>query len=214
MRDDVLDLTPDLLMQAYRVGVFPMSESRDDPDLFWVDPRFRGILPLDGFHISRSLARTLRRGAFTVTINTAFADVVQGCADRDETWINATIYDLYMALFQRGDAHSIEVWQDENLVGGVYGVVAGAAFFGESMFSRVTDASKVALACLTKHLTDQGFQLFDTQFITPHLRSLGGLEIRRSEYHLMLENALAKQADFIAPPPSPYDALQVRTQTS
>ena len=214
MRDDGPDLTPDLLLQAYRVGVFPMSESRDDPEVFWVDPRFRGILPLDGFHISRSLARAMRRDDWAITLDAAFEDVVQGCADRDETWINDTIFDLYRQLHMRGRAHSIEVWQDGNLVGGVYGVIDGAAFFGESMFSKATNASKIALACLVFHLQKQGFRLFDTQFITPHLRSLGGIEIERAQYHELLEYALQGKADFGLTAPQPQDVLQARTQTS
>ncbi len=189
MRDDP-PLSPQLLLQAYRAGVFPMSESRDDPDVFWVDPRQRGILPLPGFHISRSLRRTLNRGHYTVTLNAAFKEVVQGCADRPETWINTTIFDLYMALHRSGDAHAAEVWQNGELVGGVYGVAIGGAFFGESMFSTAPNASKVALATLTTHLHARGFTLFDTQFITPHLRSLGGLEIPRSNYHALLDMAL------------------------
>ncbi len=189
MRDDP-PLSPVLLLQAYRVGVFPMSESRDDPDVFWVDPRQRGILPLPGFHISRSLRRALNRGHYKVTLNTAFEDVLEGCANRDETWINATIFDLYMALHDMGHAHAAEVWQDGNLVGGVYGVAIGGAFFGESMYSTAPNASKVALATLTTHLHARGFTLFDTQFITPHLRSLGGVEIPRRDYHVLLDMAL------------------------
>jgi leucyl/phenylalanyl-tRNA--protein transferase len=216
MRDDPPDLTPDLLLQAYRVGVFPMSESRDDPEVFWVDPRYRGIIPLDRFHISRSLAKTMRRGTFTVTVDTAFAEVVQACADRPETWINATIFDLYLQLYRRGPAHSVEIWEGDALVGGVYGVTTGAAFFGESMFSRATNASKVALACLVHRLRTNGFTLFDTQFITPHLRSLGGIEIPRAQYHELLEYAVDRPAQFTAsgPMPSTQDVLQFSTQTS
>jgi len=209
-------LTPDLLLQAYRAGVFPMSEGRDDPEVFWVDPRMRGIFPLDGFRISRRLARTMRRGLFDVTVDTAFDDVVRGCADRDETWINDTIFDLYRALFRRGDAHSIEVWQDGALVGGVYGVTVGAAFFGESMFSRATDASKVALAYLVDRLRAGGFTLFDTQFITPHLASLGAVEIPRDRYRKLLHAAVQTPASFTAPgalPPA-QDVIQRNTQTS
>lgn len=199
MRDDTPDLTPELLLQAYRIGVFPMSESRDDPDVFWVDPRSRGILPLAGFHISRSLAKSIRRGHFVVTADTDFGGVVAGCADRDETWISDTIFDLYLQLHHCGQAHSVEVRQDGALVGGVYGVTSGAAFFGESMFSRATNASKVALAYLVKRLTIQGYVLFDTQFITPHLRSLGAVEIPRADYHKKLEIALERHAHFGPP---------------
>lgn len=216
MRDDPPDLTPDLLLQAYRVGVFPMSESRDDPEVFWVDPRYRGIIPIDRFHISRSLAKTMRRGSFTISADTVFSDVVQACADRSETWINATIFDLYLQLHRRGRAHSVEVWNGSALVGGVYGVSTGAAFFGESMFSRETDASKVALACLVHRLRAGGFTLFDTQFITPHLRSLGGVEIPRARYHELLEYAVNRPAQFGVPGPMlrPQDVLQFNTQTS
>lgn len=189
-------LTPDLLLQAYQQGLFPMAETRDTQDVFWVQPRFRGILPLDGFHISRSLRKTLRRGHLMASADRAFAQVVQGCAARPETWINPPIYDVYQALHAQGDAHSIEVWQGDALVGGVYGVTVGTAFFGESMFSTVTDASKVALVCAIDRLQQQGFTLFDTQFITPHLASLGGIEIPRAAYEDRLANALTKIADF------------------
>ena len=193
-----------------------MSEGRDDPEVFWVDPRMRGILPLDGFRISRSLARTLRRGRFTVTYDTAFEDVVRGCADRDETWINDTIFELYCALHERGFAHAIEVWEGGQLVGGVYGVTIGAAFFGESMFSRATDASKVALAYLVDRLRLGGYQLFDTQFITSHLASLGAIEVPRDHYQAMLADALSKEASFLKPGqiPDVQDVLQRNAQTS
>ncbi|PUB18879.1 leucyl/phenylalanyl-tRNA--protein transferase [Yoonia sediminilitoris] len=215
MRDEPT-LTPALLLQAYRVGVFPMSEGRDDPEVFWVDPKMRGVIPLDGFRISRSLARTMRRGQFSVTVDAAFEDVVAGCADRPETWISDTIFDLYAALFRQGHAHSIEVWRDKALVGGVYGVTVGAAFFGESMFSRATDASKVALAYLVDLLCLGGFTLFDTQFITPHLASLGAIEIPRAEYRKQLAAAVEKSASFDAPGPVPpaQDVLQRNAQTS
>ena len=214
MRD--LTLTPDLLLQAYASGIFPMAESRDDPDLFWVDPHHRGIMPLDGFHISRSLARTLRRGAFEITVNMDFAGVLDGCADRDETWINDTIRGLYLNLHASGDAHSLEVWLDGELVGGVYGVALGGAFFGESMFSRQRDASKVALAYLVDRLRCAGFQLFDVQFLTPHLASLGAVEIPRSVYRTLLAGALEASGDFqgAGPVPAPQLLLQRMTQTS
>lgn len=216
MKDGAPILTADLLLQAYQVGVFPMSEGRDDPEVFWVDPRMRGIMPLDAFHISRSLARSMRRGRYTVTYNTAFSAVVQGCADRDETWINSTIFDLYVALHIRGYAHSIEVWDDDRLVGGVYGVAIGGAFFGESMFSRVTDASKIALAYLVDRLRLGGYQLFDAQFITPHLASLGAVEVPRDHYRAMLVEALTKEASFDSPAPIPpaQDVIQRNAQTS
>ena len=208
-------LTPDLLLHAYRAGVFPMSETRDSEEVFWVDPRMRGVLPLDGFHISRSLRKRLLRETYHVTFNNNFHEVVRGCADRDETWINATIFDLYTALHTSGDAHSCEVWEGTRLVGGVYGVAIGAAFFGESMFSTATDASKVALAYLTTRLRADGFTLFDTQFITEHLASLGAVEISRAQYHRHLTEALAQDAAFSADRiPAVQDVLQRSTQTS
>jgi len=216
VKDGAPTLTPDLLLQAYQLGVFPMSEGRDDPEVFWVDPRQRGVIPLDGFRMSRSLARTMRRGVFDISFDQAFVDVVHGCADRDETWINATIFDLYTALYARGFAHSIEVWQGPDLVGGVYGVTIGAAFFGESMFSRATDASKVALAYLVDRLRLAGYTLFDAQFMTPHLASLGAVEIPRDHYKAWLAEALAKQASFNTPGPIPHaqDVIQRNAQTS
>ncbi|WP_093423217.1 leucyl/phenylalanyl-tRNA--protein transferase [Tranquillimonas alkanivorans] len=209
-------ITPRMLLSAYAQGVFPMAESRDDPEIFWVDPRYRGIIPLDGFRISRSLRRKIRREPFRVTFDSDFAGVVDGCADRDETWINVTILELYEALFAAGHAHSVELWEDDLLVGGVYGVTLGAAFFGESMFSRRTDASKIALAYLLDRLRAGGFTLFDTQFLTPHLASLGAVEIRRSEYHARLERAIGQEASFNAAGPAPtgLQLLQRMTQTS
>jgi len=209
------ELTPDLLLKAYALGVFPMAESRDDPDVFWVDPRRRGVLPLNGFHISRSLARRLRRGGFDIAVNRDFRATVAGCADRPETWINDTIHDLYCALHDSGFAHSLEVRRDGRLVGGVYGVTLGGAFFGESMFSREADASKIALAYLVHRLKRAGFVLFDTQFTTPHLRNLGGHEIPRSAYHTLLSGALRLQCDFTAPDiPDAQSLMQRNTQTS
>ena len=209
-------LTADMLLRAYALGVFPMAESREDPEVFWVDPRWRGIFPLDDFHISRSLARHIRRGGFEVSVNRDFDGTLRGCADRPETWINDTIFRLYTALHARGFAHSLEVWEDGELVGGVYGVTLGAAFFGESMFSRRTNASKIALAYLVDRLRLGGFQLFDTQFITAHLRSLGAVEIPRAEYRRRLAEALARPADFIRPalPADPQELLQRSTQMS
>ena len=216
MRDDTPALTPELLLNAYASGVFPMSESRDDPEVFWVDPRFRGIIPVDGFHISRSLAKRMRRGGFTVSFDTAFEQVVEGCADRDETWISDTIFALYSALYKAGFAHSVEVWEGDTLIGGSYGVALGGAYFGESMFSRRTDASKIALAWLIDRLRLDGFTLFDTQFLTPHLASLGGIEIPRGEYRKRLKAALAEPARFNAEAPieRAYSVIQRSTQTS
>jgi leucyl/phenylalanyl-tRNA--protein transferase len=193
------EITPEILLRAYAMGIFPMAEGREDPTLHWVDPRQRGLLPLDGFHVSRSLARRLRSGAFTVTADRAFAAVVTACADRGETWISQRIQSLYDRLHAMGRAHSVEVWQEGRLVGGVYGVVLGAAFFGESMFSRVTDASKIALYHAVQRLRVGGFTLFDTQFLTPHLASLGGIEVPRAAYHRLLAEALGRQAQFHPP---------------
>lgn len=216
MKDGDPLLTPSLLLQAYRAGVFPMSEGRHDPEVFWVDPKWRGVIPLDGFHISRSLARRMRRATYQISFDADFGAVVQGCADRDETWINATIFDLYLQLHRQGHAHSVEVWQERQLVGGVYGVTIGGAFFGESMFSTAPDASKVALAYLVDRLRLGGFVLFDAQFITPHLTSLGAVEISRKSYHARLEEAVLRPASFqnAGPVPSPQDVIQRNAQTS
>lgn len=196
-------LTPELLLNGYAQGIFPMSESRDDPEVFWVDPRLRGIMPLDGFHSSRSLRRKIAREHFTITVNADFDGVVTGCADRDETWISQTIFDLYRALHVARYAHSLEVWEGHRLVGGVYGVTLGGAFFGESMFSRRPDASKIALFYLVDRLRLGGFSLFDTQFTTPHLLSLGAIEVPRKLYHQQLERALGQEADFLRAPAMP-----------
>jgi len=198
-------LTPELLLHAYRAGLFPMAEGRDNPAVHWVDPRLRGVIPLAGFHISHSLARRIRRGGFAVTVNRDFKGVVLGCAGRPETWINAPILALYLDLHRMGFAHSLEVWQGEALIGGVYGVALGAAFFGESMFSRRRDASKIALAYLVHRLRAGGFELFDTQFLTSHLASLGGIEISRARYRTALARALQGVAGFDPPgyPPEP-----------
>lgn len=210
-----MTLTPELLLRGYSIGIFPMAEHRDDAEIFWVDPKRRGIIPLDGFHISRSLRRRLLRCGFDIRIDTAFADVVDGCADRAETWINAEIRQHYIALHRAGYARSLEVWDGTDLVGGVYGVTVGAAFFGESMFSRRTDASKIALAYLVDRLRQAGFQLFDTQFLTEHLASLGAVEIPRGSYHERLDEAIALHADFGGPPvPTAQDVIQRNTQTS
>lgn len=191
------EITPDILLSAYAMGIFPMSDGRDDREIHWVDPRRRGVLPLDGFHVSRSLAKRIRSDRFQVTVDEDFTAVVEACADRDETWISRRIQRLYLDLHRQGFAHSIEVREGAALVGGVYGVTLGAAFFGESMFSRVTDASKVALAHAVHRLRAGGFRLFDTQFLTPHLASLGAVEIARADYHRRLVKALALPADFV-----------------
>lgn len=193
-----------------------MAESRDDPEIFWVDPRRRGVIPLDGFHISRSLARRLRRDDYDVTLNCDFQGVLDGCADRSETWINYEIRDLYGILHDTGHVHSLEVWMQNALVGGVYGVAVGGAFCGESMFSYRTDASKIALAWLIDVLVRAGFVLFDTQFITPHLISLGGVEISRAHYRRQLADALRLSGDLAGTPlaRSGHDVVQRNTQTS
>ena len=197
------ELTPDVLLRAYAMGIFPMSDGREDAEIHWIDPRHRGVFPLDGFHISHSLAKRIRSGRFRITTDTAFKDVVEACAARDETWISHRIQKLYLQLHDLGHAHSVEVWDEDRLVGGVYGVTLGAAFFGESMFSRVTDASKLALAHAVHRLRAGGFRLFDTQFLTPHLASLGGQEITRTEYHRLLAAALAETGRFDPPGYSP-----------
>jgi leucyl/phenylalanyl-tRNA--protein transferase len=194
----VTSLDPDLLLRAYSIGVFPMADSRRARDVFWVEPKKRGILPLDGFRLSRSLAKTLRSDRFTVTANRAFAATVAACAaatpDRPDTWINGQIEAAYAELHARGHAYSIECWEEERLVGGLYGVRLGAAFFGESMFSRARDASKVALAHLVARLRVGGFRLLDCQFLTPHLASLGAIEIGREAYVGLLDGALGVTA--------------------
>lgn len=193
-------LDPDLLLRAYAAGIFPMGETRTSPDVFWVEPKIRGVLPLDGFHLPRSLAKTIRADRFTVTADRAFADVMAGCAetapDRDNSWINATIIEAYSALHARGAAHSIECWSDGKLAGGLYGVKIGAAFFGESMFTRQRDASKVALAHLVARLRVGGFRLLDTQFLTDHLSHFGARAIPRAAYRTQLAAAVAATGDF------------------
>ena len=210
------DLTPDLLLQAYRAGIFPMAESRDTPELFWLDPRRRGVLPLERFHISRSLARRIRGGGFRVSTDEAFHAVMTGCAAREETWINDRIVTLFCDLHARGHAHSLEIWEGETLAGGVYGLAINAVFFGESMFSARRDGSKLALAYLVHRLRAGGFTLFDTQFLTPHLASLGAVEISRALYHDLLRKALQRDADFdrFRGMPTVQSILQPSTQTS
>ncbi len=211
---------PNELLDCYRRGVFPMAEARDDPRLFLVDPDLRGVLPLDGFHVSRSLRKKILREPFTIRVDTAFSRVVELCAeeapDRPNTWINNPILNLYSALHRMGHAHSVECWEGDELVGGLYGVSLKAAFFGESMFSRRTDASKIALAHLVARLRRGGFQLLDTQFVTTHLTTFGVEEVSREEFHRRLDLALWRDADFgdqtyccTGP-----EALQLITQTS
>ena len=205
----VTNLDPDLLLRAYSVGVFPMASTRDAADVFWVEPKKRGVMPLDRFHLSRSLARTLRRERFQVTVDRAFGEVVARCAepvaDRPDTWINPAIERAYAELHRRGYAHSVESWREGRLAGGLYGVRLGGAFFGESMFSREADASKVALAHLVARLKVGGFRLLDCQFLTDHLASLGTVEVGREAYVALLDTALGlgsasspSSADFFA----------------
>jgi len=184
-------IDPDLLLRAYAIGVFPMSDSRDAPEVFWVEPRRRAILPLDRFRLSRSLRKTIRSGEYRVTRDCAFAEVVRHCAEREETWINADIEESYGLLHARGHAHSIECWHEGDLAGGLYGVSLGAAFFGESMFSGRRDASKVALAWLVARLKVGGYRLLDCQFMTDHLRSLGAVEVTQEDYLALLDSALS-----------------------
>ncbi|MCC5991888.1 MAG: leucyl/phenylalanyl-tRNA--protein transferase [Rhodobacteraceae bacterium] len=209
------ELSAELLLYAYRQGVFPMAADQHDDQLYWFDPVMRGILPLDGFRMSRSLARRIRTTAFQVTLNRAFDAVVAGCAARDKTWINAPIARAFGQLHRQGHAHSVEIWDGERLAGGVYGLAIGGLFCGESMFSHRPDASKIALAFLVVHLRRCGFSLFDTQYLTDHLASLGGAEIPRAQYHARLEFALRQDADITRHPlPGIQEVLQLRTQRS
>ena len=189
------DITPDLLLRAYSIGLFPMADSADDPELFWVEPELRGIIPLDDFHVSKSLAKTIRRAPFDIRYDTAFEQVMEGCAapapDRPTTWINAKIRSLYATLHSMGHAHCVEAWEGDELIGGLYGVSLGSAFFGESMFSRRTDASKICLVHLVKRLRKQGFVLLDTQFTTEHLKHFGAIDVPKARYEKMLARAIA-----------------------
>ncbi|MCV9965566.1 leucyl/phenylalanyl-tRNA--protein transferase [Pararhizobium sp. BT-229] len=189
------EVTPDLLLRAYSIGLFPMADSADDPELFWVEPELRGIIPLDNFHVSKSLAKTVRRAPFDIRYDTAFEEVMKGCAapapDRLTTWINAKILSLYATLHGMGHAHSVEAWDGDDLVGGLYGVSLGSAFFGESMFSRRTDASKICLVHLVERLRKRGFTLLDTQFTTEHLKSFGAVDVPKARYEKMLARAIA-----------------------
>jgi len=189
-----MHITPEILLRAYASGLFPMAESADDLDLFWVEPEFRGIIPLDQFHVPRRLQRTIRKQPFDIRFNTAFEQVMRGCAeatpDRPNTWINATIRELYGSLHRLGHAHSVEAWLNDKLVGGLYGVSLRQAFFGESMFSRATDASKICLVYLVERLQARGFALLDTQFTTDHLKTFGAIDIPKERYEVILDNAM------------------------
>ena len=193
-------IPPDLLMKAYASGVFPMAESASDPEVFWVRPETRGVIPLDAFHVPRSLKKVVRQKRFDIRIDSDFEGVIDACAEqRDErrsTWINAPIREAYVHLFGRGHCHSVEAWREEKLVGGLYGVKLGRAFFGESMFSRETDASKVCLVHLVERLRERGFALLDTQFTTEHLKRFGAVDVPRGRYEKMLEKALQGEARF------------------
>ncbi|MEL6504647.1 MAG: leucyl/phenylalanyl-tRNA--protein transferase [Pseudomonadota bacterium] len=198
--DLMMEITPEVLLNAYASGIFPMAESADDPGLFWVEPKLRGILPLEDFHVSRRLARTVRQGVFEVRFNTAFDRTMALCAqaadNRPDTWINGRIKTLYGQLHRMGFCHSVECWQDGELVGGLYGLALRGAFFGESMFSRKRDASKVALVHLVERLKRNGFVLLDTQFTTDHLKQFGVIEVPRDDYLVMLDEALEIPAKF------------------
>ncbi len=200
-RDDIqVEITPQVLLKAYAVGIFPMAESADDPSLYWIEPEVRGVIPLERFHVPRRLARTVASGRFDILVDTDFATVIDGCADatpnRPKTWINARIRRLYGELFDLGHCHTVEAWRDGRLVGGLYGVALGAAFFGESMFARERDASKVALVHLVGRLRTGGFRLLDTQFTTGHLKQFGAVDLDRRTYQQRLEAAIATDADF------------------
>ena len=211
------EITPELLLRAYACGIFPMAESVDDPTLFWVEPEMRGVIPLQGFRVSSRLARTVKSDSFAVTVDTAFKAVIDGCAapqpGRDNTWINRRIRELYIALHELGHCHSVEVWQGDDLAGGLYGVRLGRAFFGESMFHVARDASKVALVHLVARLIAGGFLLLDTQFVTAHLSTFGAIEVPRRRYRTLLDDALKGHADFaVLPldrPVSGADALEI-----
>lgn len=190
-------ITPELLLRAYSIGMFPMSESADDPELFWVEPDLRGIIPLDDFHVSKSLAKAMRKHPFDIRFDTAFDRVVEKCAEsvenRPSTWINAQIKELYGALHRLGHAHSVEAWEGDELVGGLYGVTLGSAYFGESMFSRRTNASKICLVHLVERLRQLGFTLLDTQFTTEHLVTFGAIDIPKAEYGVLLDKAMESE---------------------
>jgi leucyl/phenylalanyl-tRNA--protein transferase len=209
-------LTPDVLVRAYAAGIFPMARSRGEKRLYWIDPESRGIIPLDKFHVPRRLMKTLRKGIFEMRADTAFEAVIRACGEatptRPDTWINDEIIDLFCQLHALGMAHSVETWLDEKLVGGIYGLSLGAAFFGESMFSRVTDASKAALVHLVARLKAGGYTLLDTQFTTDHLARFGGIEIPRAQYLQLLGDALETRATFYRELPA--DLSELLTQSS
>jgi leucyl/phenylalanyl-tRNA---protein transferase len=199
-----VEITPEVLLKAYACGIFPMAESADDPALYWIEPEMRGIIPLEAFHVPARLARTVRTTHFVVRVDRDFEAVIDGCAepkrDRSRTWINVRIRRIYRALFERGHCHTVEVYDGDELVGGLYGVSLGRAFFGESMFHHARDASKIALVHLVARLKTGGYRLLDTQFVTEHLRTFGAVEVPKRRYHRLLEEALAGEAEFEALP--------------
>jgi leucyl/phenylalanyl-tRNA--protein transferase len=203
----LVEITPEVLLKAYACGIFPMAENADDPSLYWIEPDRRGLIPLDGFHVTRRLARTVRNDRFEIYIDRDFEAVIDGCAEpatgRSRTWINHRIRSLYCKLHEIGHCHSVETWRDGKLVGGLYGVRLGRVFFGESMFHRERDASKVALVHLVARLRAGGFALLDTQFVTSHLSGFGAVEVPKRVYNRMLERALEDEADFFALDPDP-----------
>ena len=212
-RDDIaIEITPQVLLKAYACGIFPMAESADDPALYWIEPQARGVLPLDAVHVPRRLARTIRSGVFDVRVNSDFQGVIDGCAasrpGRRSTWINSRIRQLYGALYKQGHCHTVETWRDGRLVGGLYGVALGGAFFGESMFSTERDVSKIALVYLAARLIHGGFTLLDTQFVTEHLRQFGTIELDKAQFQLALDRAVEENGDFLAlPKDAPADQI-------
>lgn len=203
--DRAIEITPEILLKAYAAGIFPMAEDADDPTLFWVEPRERGVIPLEGFHVGKRLARTVRSDVFEVRVDHDFDGVIAGCAapdfDREKTWISGRIRQIYGELFDAGHCHTVETYLDGRLVGGLYGVRLGSAFFGESMFHKERDASKVALVHLVARLRRGGFTLLDTQFVTDHLAQFGAVEVPRREYRQRLRAAIERPADFYSWPP-------------
>jgi len=202
--NNFIEITPEVLLKAYACGIFPMAESADDPALYWIEPELRGIIPIDGFHVPTRLARTVRTTRFTVRVDRAFDAVVEGCAepkiDRARTWINTRIRKIYRALYAEGHCHTVEVYDGDQLVGGLYGVSLGRAFFGESMFHRDRDASKIALVHLVARLKAGGYRLLDTQFVTDHLKTFGAVELPKKQYHRVLEEALMGEGAFASLP--------------
>jgi leucyl/phenylalanyl-tRNA--protein transferase len=201
-----VEITPEVLLKAYACGIFPMAESAEDPALYWIEPERRGVMPLDAFHIPARLARTVRSSRLSIVCDRNFQGVIDGCAEprpgRSRTWINARIRKLYSALFEQGHCHTVEAYDGDALVGGLYGVSLGGAFFGESMFHRVRDASKVALVHLVARLKAGGYQLLDAQFVTDHLATFGATDVSRRQYHGLLESAITVPANFAAIPPN------------